>query len=160
MSITSGYNKYKRYTKLSDGTYKLVSQWTSSNTVEMDSGSTLQATLGNTSISGIGDGTVTGAIDSLNSNLSAKSDINHRHKYGVAYAATCVVNCAQGTTWNIYPEPSIGFKPNTVIAIAQSNPNTICSYNYDGSGVNKLQFVFTNAPAGNFRFCYVVFYND
>lgn len=46
MSITSGYTKYKRYAKLSDGTYKLVSQWTNANTVHFDDGSTAQTNLG------------------------------------------------------------------------------------------------------------------
>lgn len=96
----------------------------------------------------------------MNSNLSTKANVIHRHPHGVAYTTSVIVNCAQATTWNIYPEPSIGFKPDTVIAIAQSSPNTICCYNWDASGVNKLNFVFTNAPSGPFRFCYVVFYND
>lgn len=44
MSIVSGYNKYKRYILTNSG-YKLVSQWTNANTVEMDDGSTLQSTI-------------------------------------------------------------------------------------------------------------------
>ena len=46
MSVASGYLKYKRYIKQSDGTYKLVSHWTSSNTVEMNDGNTLETNLG------------------------------------------------------------------------------------------------------------------
>ena len=41
MSILSGISKIKKYIKTSSG-YKLLSQWTSSNTVEMDDGTTLQ----------------------------------------------------------------------------------------------------------------------
>lgn len=65
MSILSGYNKYKRYIKTTDG-YKLVSQWTSSNTVEMDDGNTLETNLG--AIQGI---TSSLATDNENYALSA-----------------------------------------------------------------------------------------
>ena len=41
MSILSEFKKIKRYVKESSG-YKLISQWTSSQTVEMDDGTTLQ----------------------------------------------------------------------------------------------------------------------
>ena len=41
MSILSEFKKIKRYVKESSG-YKLLSQWTSSQTVEMDDGTTLQ----------------------------------------------------------------------------------------------------------------------
>lgn len=41
MSIDNGHLKYKRHIKQSDGSYKLVSQWTSSDTVHMEDGTTL-----------------------------------------------------------------------------------------------------------------------
>lgn len=41
MSILSGFKKIKRYVKTSSG-YQLLSQWTSSQTVEMDDGTTLE----------------------------------------------------------------------------------------------------------------------
>ena len=41
MGIISGFLKTKRYRKLSDGSYKLQSEWTSSDTVEMADGKTL-----------------------------------------------------------------------------------------------------------------------
>ena len=41
MSLLSGFKKAKKYVKQSDG-YALLSQWTSSNTVEMDDGSSLE----------------------------------------------------------------------------------------------------------------------
>lgn len=46
MSVLSGYQKVNRYIKQSSG-YKKLSQWTSSNSVQMDDGKTLQANLGN-----------------------------------------------------------------------------------------------------------------
>lgn len=82
MSILSGYGKYKRYILTSEG-YKLCSQWTSSNTVEMGDGNTAETNLG--SIKGITDSlTATSSnialsasagnnlqtqLDTLNSNL-------------------------------------------------------------------------------------------
>ena len=82
MSILSGYGKYKRYILTSEG-YKLCSQWTSSNTVEMGDGNTAETNLG--SIKGITDSlTATSSnialsasagnnlqtqVDTLNSNL-------------------------------------------------------------------------------------------
>lgn len=42
MSIKEGFLKAKKYKKTSDDQYQLQSQWTSSNTVEMDDGTTLE----------------------------------------------------------------------------------------------------------------------
>ena len=42
MSISSGYDKFKDYHQTDDGSYKLTSRWTSSNTVELDDGSTVE----------------------------------------------------------------------------------------------------------------------
>ena len=41
MGIISGFLKTKRYRKLSDGSYQLQSEWTSSDTTEMPDGTTL-----------------------------------------------------------------------------------------------------------------------
>ena len=87
MSITSGYTKYKRYAKLSDGTYKLISQWTNANTVHFDDGSTAQTNLGaikgitdsltatssNIALSAKAGNNLQGQIDTVNSNLQEKS---------------------------------------------------------------------------------------
>lgn len=62
MSITSGYTKYKRYQKLSDGTYQLISQWTSSNTVEFDDGKTAEE-----------------KIATIQSTLDGKAASSHNH---------------------------------------------------------------------------------
>ena len=45
MSILSGFFKTKKYRKTTDG-YKLESNWTSGNTVELDDGNTVQNNLG------------------------------------------------------------------------------------------------------------------
>ena len=41
MGIISGFIKTKRYRKLADGSYKLQSDWASSDTIEMADGKTL-----------------------------------------------------------------------------------------------------------------------
>ena len=79
MSILSGFFKTKKYRKTTDG-YKLESNWTSGNTVELDDGNTVQNNLGaikgittSTSVTETGyaaDATTVAALnESLNSNL-------------------------------------------------------------------------------------------
>ena len=82
MSILSGYKKFKKYIKTTEG-YKLISQWTNSNTVEMDNGKTLETNLGavngitdsltatssNIALSAAGGKNLQGQIDTLNSSL-------------------------------------------------------------------------------------------
>ena len=67
MSILSGYGKFKRYLLTDDG-YKLLSQWTSSNSVHFDDDKTAETKVG--AIDGITD-----SLTSTNSRiaLSAKS---------------------------------------------------------------------------------------
>lgn len=45
MSILSGFEKYKRHLKVDDENYKLVSEWTHSDTVEMNDGKSLTETI-------------------------------------------------------------------------------------------------------------------
>lgn len=127
--------------------------------------------IGETNISSIGSGTITNAIGTLNNqynSLSSRID-NKRDKYGVAYANTEIVNTATSNSWNIYPNKNLGFRPNVVIAIAQSAPGIIIQYDFDGSTSSYLHFLFYGTafnggynplPSGGLRFCYVVFYND
>jgi len=82
MSVISGYDKYKRYQKVSDDSYKLISHWTSSNTVHFDDGSTAEEKVEeintsinetknevNTSINEV-DTRITNTIDELSSNVA------------------------------------------------------------------------------------------
>ena len=85
MSILSGFFKTKRYRKTADG-YKLESNWTSGNTVELDDGNTVQNNVGaikgittSTSVTEEGyaaDATTVAALnnslDELNSNLATQ----------------------------------------------------------------------------------------
>lgn len=65
MSILNNFSKVKRYRKTDFG-YKLQSQWTSSETVEMNDGNSLEANLG--SIKGITD-----SLSSEDSNVTLSS---------------------------------------------------------------------------------------
>ena len=109
MSILSGYGKYKRYILTSEG-YKLCSQWTSSNTVEMGDGNTAETNLG--SIKGITDSlTATSSnialsasagnnlqtqVDTLNSNLSHIGMIIHTTTLDTEEKVKAIYG---GTTW-------------------------------------------------------------
>jgi hypothetical protein len=74
MSVVSGYDKYKRYQKVSDDTYKLVSHWTSSNTVHFDDDSTAEEKVGaiNTSVSNINTSinTINTSITNINTSIN------------------------------------------------------------------------------------------
>lgn len=70
MSILSGFFKTKKYRKTSSG-YKLQSEWTSSQTVQMDDGNTAQTNLGD--IKGITDSLT---ATSSNVAISAKAGNN------------------------------------------------------------------------------------
>ncbi len=74
MSIQSGYDKYKRYQKVDDDNYKLISHWTSSNTVHFDDNTTAEEKVAeidnsineiNTSI-----GNINTSIDDIEGDLS------------------------------------------------------------------------------------------
>ena len=45
MAILSGYKKAKRYRKVNESDYQLQSEWTSSDTVEMNDGTSLEDTI-------------------------------------------------------------------------------------------------------------------
>lgn len=62
MSVLDGFKKIKKHEKLADG-YKLLSQWTSSHSVEFDDGKTAQEKLGG----------IDGITDSLESDSSVTS---------------------------------------------------------------------------------------
>ena len=87
MSVLDGYNKYKRYIKTNDG-YKLCSQWTSSNTVQMDDGNTLQTNLG--AINGITD-SLTATSSNIAASAAAVKTLNDSlNKY--SYSALTIAN--------------------------------------------------------------------
>lgn len=86
MGILSGFKKYKRYIRTADDNYILDSEWTSSETVQMNDGNTLEKNLGN--IKGITDSLTSTssntaasakAIKTLKDILDGKSDSSHNH---------------------------------------------------------------------------------
>lgn len=66
MGILSGFKKFKRYIRTGDDNYILDSEWTSSETVQMNNGNTLEQNLGG--ITGITDSTT-----SKSSNIAASA---------------------------------------------------------------------------------------
>ena len=67
MSILSGFFKTKKLRRMADGNYKLQSEWTSSETVEMADGNTAEENLG--SIKGI-----TSSLASIDSGYALAAD--------------------------------------------------------------------------------------
>lgn len=115
MSILSGFLKTKKYRKTANG-YKLQSEWTSSQTVQMDDGNTLQNNLG--AIKGI-----TSSLTSTNSSyaLSAaagknlQEQLNNVIKYTIV--PTDYVTDKEKTKNDVkaYSFGKIGFITGTVI---------------------------------------------
>lgn len=86
MSILSGFKKFKRYIKTEDDNYILDSEWTSSQTVQMNDGNTLEQNLGG--ITGITDSlnsessnvaASAKAVSTLKQSVDKKSDSSHNH---------------------------------------------------------------------------------
>ncbi len=131
MSILSGYGKYKRYILTSEG-YKLCSQWTSSNTVEMGDGNTAETNLG--SIKGITDSlTATSSnialsasagnnlqtqVDTLNSNLETlNTAVGGKQTALKTWTHTFTnVTLKAGTYVKLGTAPS-GIRPSNMISI-------------------------------------------
>lgn len=90
MSILSGFFKTKKYRKTDSG-YKLQSEWTSSQTVQMDDGKTLEENLGavkgitsslsstssNYALSASAGKSLNDSINTLNSAFDSKAPTNH-----------------------------------------------------------------------------------
>ena len=70
MAITNGFKKTKKYRKLSDGNYQLQSEWTSSQTVQMDNGKTLEEQMANLNVSDVSNSTVTYTQASNRTNIA------------------------------------------------------------------------------------------
>ena len=79
MAITNGFKKTKKYRKLSDGNYQLQSEWTSSQTVQMDNGKTLEEQMANLNVSDVSNSTVT------YTQASNRTNIDTGEKLSVAF---------------------------------------------------------------------------
>ena len=121
MSVLDGYNKYKRYIKTNDG-YKLCSQWTSSNTVQMDDGNTLQTNLG--------------AINGITDSLTATSS-------NIAASAAAVKALNDSLLDKTYPVGSI------YMSVNNTNPSTLFGGTWVAWGSGRVP-VGVNASDSNF----------
>ena len=149
MSVLSGYQKINRYIKQSGG-YKKLSQWTSSQTVQMDDGHTLQTNLGN--IKGI-----TSSLATTNANyaLSATAGKSLQDQITTLNNGLGTVNDRidglNETTSRIVNEDlaKIG-SGATVVGHAKVADQAVSVYNGQGSTIcvslttNQVQFRWTN----------------
>ena len=98
MSVLDGYNKYKRYIKTNDG-YKLCSQWTSSNTVQMDDGNTLQTNLG--AINGITD-SLTATSSNIAASAAAVKTLNDNLDNYLPLSGGTITGCISGKGGGVF----------------------------------------------------------
>lgn len=89
MSILSGFKKYKKYKKTNEG-YQLQSQWTSSQTVEMNDGNTAETNLG--AIKGI-----TSSLASTSNNYALSASAGKNLQDQVTTLNTDLTSLAQNT---------------------------------------------------------------
>lgn len=142
MSILSGYKKIKKYIKTTEG-YKLISQWTNSNTVEMDNGKTLEINLGsvngitdsltatssNIALSAAGGNNLQGQIDTLNSSLIdiGKTCCFRQSNTSKVSNGYCPVDVQEyNDDTNLYKADSSGVlitKPGTYLVVAHFHIN-------------------------------------
>ena len=111
MSILSGFKKVRRRIRLPDG-YKLLSFWTSSQSVEMDDGTTLE------------------------SNKTKWDDASNKKHEHANKSALDSITSEKVSKWNTIAESNVtGVKGNTESSYRTGNVNITCS---DVGAVNKL----------------------
>ncbi|MBO7078649.1 MAG: hypothetical protein J6W64_02415 [Bacilli bacterium] len=137
MAITTGFLKYKRYIKLSNGNYQLVSHWTSSDTVQMSgSGNTLSTDLGD--IRGITD-----SLTSTSSNIALSAaagrelqdQLQMRIRWDTSTSATTMTNLFSSlsngtvfytTTERISDKPSGKYGVVVIYKTGETRTGAIC----------------------------------
>lgn len=125
MSVSNGHLRYKKFIKQEDGTYKLVSHWTSAETVEYDNdASNLEAT------------TTQEAIDELNEKIgivaSEKADATHNHddKYDSLGSAEEALDSAKS-----YVDNKVSDIPNTYETKTDANSKLDTAKAYTDSAI-------------------------
>ena len=116
--MNENFTKYKRYIKLNDGTYQLISHWTSSNTVHFEDGNTAQSKLG--AINGITDSLTS---DSSNVALSAVGGKNLQ---------TQISNLNTSLVYIEYGEVTLQYINSTMLSA-----DIVCSKNIKSVTVNR-----------------------
>ena len=127
MSVSNGHLRYKKFIKQEDGTYKLVSHWTSAETVEYDNdASNLEAT------------TTQEAIDELNEKIgivaSEKADATHNHddKYDSLGSAEEALDSAKS-----YVDNKVSDIPNTYETKTDANSKLDTAKAYTDTAVSN-----------------------
>ena len=131
MSILSGFFKTKRYRKTTDG-YKLESNWTSGNTVELDDGNTVQNNLGaikgittSTSVTEEGYAADATTVAALNNNLTNINNSLTSHNHDSRYYTESEIN----TKLNAKQDNSSALKITTNYFRVSSTANTDANAN-------------------------------
>lgn len=164
MSIAKGFQKIKRYRKTDSG-YRLQSQWTSSETVEMEDGNSLEHNLGN--IKGITDSfdddsnialsskagrILADQIAALNGSLSALGNI----RYNIETDMVQLFNGTEWVDWKSGEQTNLICFPtdehNIVFASNIGNTSGI-KFSYD---INSVQMSSSIPAGGTSRACYLM----
>lgn len=144
MSILSGFLKTKKHRKMADGNYKLQSEWTSSETVEMADGNTAEENLG--SIKGI-----TSSLASTDSGYALSASA------GKDLQDQVTENKNNINTLN----SNLNNKANTsTVTALQTSVNTINSKLEAGYVGKSVTFKYTgaweNVDTGSFKLMYII----
>lgn len=116
MAITNGFKKTKKYRKLSDGNYQLQSEWTSSQTVQMDNGKTLEEQMANLNVSDVSNSTVTYTQASNRTNITTGEKLSVAFGKIKKYFADLKTVAFTGSYTDLSSKPSIPTVTNNLLA--------------------------------------------
>lgn len=111
MGIISGFIKTKRYRKLADGSYKLQSEWASSDTIEMADGKTL-----------------TEKMNTVETNLSSHNHAASKITAGTLGGSVVAPASTAYTTNQLRNMVFTTTDPGKDVATSYSNGSIICVY--------------------------------
>lgn len=181
MSILSGYKKVKNYIETGSGK-KLLSRWTSSNTVEFNDGKTAQTKVGaikgittSTSATETGyaaDATTVAALnqslETTNENLKNLLTPNSQNQSIKMFGGSKVVNVTHGTVCKLFTcaeinsllgtfDATVG---NTVMFVANGDPRASFSIPSSRYSTNDDSWyvIFDTNTSGSYRVNYMLFY--
>ena len=116
MAITNGFKKTKKYRKLSDGNYQLQSEWTSSQTVQMDNGKTLEEQMANLNVSDVSNSTVTYTQASNRTNIATGEKLSVAFGKIKKYFTDLKTVAFTGSYTDLSSKPSIPTVTNNLLA--------------------------------------------
>ncbi|MBD5478076.1 MAG: hypothetical protein HDR08_10465 [Lachnospiraceae bacterium] len=156
MGILSGYKKFKKYLRTADG-YRLCSEWTKSDTVEMTDGSTLQESMD----------TVVSDVESTQNELKTSLggmtfgvDAAGRYGYIKAGADTVTPFKSHANVINFNPTwTHIGSSTNNSNASVSTNGNTMTLINNISGDYTAFSATFRSVEKYDFEGCIGIIYS-